>query len=380
MEVRPVRPEDNKQLIKLSLSAPMLGNVGVCIDRSPDYFAYYNQFGPCHNDISIPDIDTEKDYGWVAACVEDNGEIIGVVATASKPVMYEGRVLRAVFPSDARIAPRYQSKGVLKKLIKYFSKNWISAPADVVIGYIIKGNYRAEKGFKEGASEVVTGVPVGDFHMVQLSMYRPYKNSKIKIERANENDIPEVVDILKAFYSDYHFSPVFNIDSWNRMVERTIGYSMNDFRIVRENGKIQALIGLWDQKQVRKVIATNFPARIKWGIWLAWLLRFFMKSPIPPKVSVPQSSMYIKHIAHRPGKSDLLNGMMRNITNEVRIEGGHNYIWGAFFQSDPLYSIFDNMQITDIRSGQYYSPWNSGWYKTPHEIESKPCFADFSMV
>lgn len=379
MEIRPVRPEDNEQLIQLSRSVPMVGDVAVCIERSPDFFSFYNQFGPSHNDLKPQDIDPHKDVGWVAVCATEGERVIGVVALFSKIVNYEDKLLRVFLPGDARVALDFQHQGVVKKIGNYVNDRWGSAAADLMLGYIIHGNYRAKKGFEEG-QDVVSGVQAGDFHMVQLSMYRPYRNAKIEIERATEHDMREIVDLLAEFYADYHFSPVFTLENWKNMMARSPGYSMEDIRVVRENGKIQALIGLWDQQQVRKVVTTKFPARIKWGIHLASIIRLFINAPKPPKINVPQTSVYIKHIAHRPGKLDLLASMMRNVTNEVRISSNYNYIWGAFFDTDPLYTIFDGMQITDILSGQYYSPWNSGWFKTPFEIESKPCFADFSMV
>lgn len=380
MEIRPVRSEDNEQLIQLSRSAPMIGDVAVCIERAPDYFAFYNQYGPSHFDIQVPEIDPSNDVGWIAVCATQGNRIVGVVALFSKIVRYEGKLLRAILPGDARVAPDFQHTGVAKKMGYFVKESWGSEQADLILGYIIHGNYRAEKGFQEGHADVVTGVHAGDFHMAQLSMYRPYRYEKINVERATEQDIPEIVTLLADFYADYHFSPVFSLDNWKSCMSRSLGYAVEDIRIVRENGKIQAMIGLWDQQQVRKVVATKFPPRIKWGIYMAWAIRLFFNAPRPPRLNVPQTSLYIKHIAHRPGKLDLLAAMMRNVTNDVRISSQYNYIWGAFYDTDPLFTIFDGMQITDIRSGQYYSPWNTGWFKTPYEIESRPCYADFSMV
>ena len=155
---------------------------------------------------------------------------------------------------------------------------------------------------------------------------------------------------------------------------------MNDIRIVRENGQIQALIGLWDPQQVRRFSALSFPGRILWGIYAGRLLNLAFKSPLPPRVGKLQSSLYIKHIACRMGKQKLLAAMMRNLANDIRRTQQYNYIWGAFFSSDPLFSVFDRMQITELTMRQHCAPLSSSWSKTPFDIESKPCYADFSMI
>ena len=379
MKTRYVRPEDNDELIALSKMVPMEGDIKVCMDRSPDFFSFYNQYGPDQSTVDPSDIDRMSEPGWVAICAEDEGKIVGYFVFGAKLLRYEGEIVRAVFPSDARVHPDYQHKGVIKQLGADLIKDWGIVPGDVILGYIIRGNVRAEKGFQEGV-KLVKGIPAGEFSMIQASMYRPYRNAKIAIERATEEDIPEIIDLLAEFYADYHFSPIFDRENWDRMMSVAIGYDVNDIRIVRENNKIQALVGLWDQRQIRRVVATEFRGAIKWGIRLAKMIHTFMQSPPPPVAGQPQYSMYIKHIAHRPGKLDLLVAMMKNVINEVRIGAQHNYIWGAFYQSDPLLAIWDQVNITVVRSGQYYVPWNTGWSKTPHEIESKPCFADFSTV
>jgi hypothetical protein len=380
MEFRPVVPEDNEQLIALSRVTPMVGDISVYIERSPDYFAFYNQYGDCYHHLTGETMDPDKDVGWVAVCAEEEGRIVGVVATVTKLVRFGDQVIRMALPSDARVHPDFQHQGIIKRLGAIVSEKWGDHPTDLVLGYVIKGNIRAQKGFEEGAKDIVTGVHAGNFQMPQISMYRPYKNVKLNIERATDNDIPEITELLHEFYADYNFSPVFNSETWAEMTKRSPGYSMNDIRVVREGGRIQALVGLWDQRQVRQLVTTAIPGKIKAGIAAAHAIRLFLKSPPPPKLNAPQTSTYIKHIAHRPGKLDLLSGMMKNITNEIRLQAQHNFIWGAFYETDPLLSIFDGLTVTRILSGQFYSPWNRGWFATPDQIQSKPCYADFSMV
>ena len=97
----------------------------------------------------------------------------------------------------------------------------------------------------------------------------------------------------------------------------------------------------------------------------------------PPQPGVPQTSLYLKHLAHRPGKASLLADMMRQVVNQVRPECRHQYIWRAVYETDPLLGVFDGTQMATTRWGQYCTPGNTGSSQTVEAIRARPCCADF---
>lgn len=380
MNIRATRLEDNQGLIDLSNQCTLLGNLSVTMDRGPDFFRHYQQYGNCLNDVPPELIDPKGDPGWVSACAMQGDTLIGLLTICLRLVNYEGSVLRLGTVMDALVLPEFRRGGLSKKLAEYAMEKWGKAETDLLIGYVTMGNDPTIKNYAESLQNLVSGRHIGNFHLVQLTLYRPYRTKKIHIERATKDDIPEILDLLLEFYADYHFSPLFTKDNWADMLSRTPGYSMDDIRLYRKEGKIQAMVGLWDHEIVRRVVATDFPKAVKVGISIAKVLNLLMQSPRPPKIGQVQKSLFIKHIAHRPGHLSTLTQLMKTVTNQVRMDGNHHYIWGSFHDKDPIFTIFDHFLATDFRSIQYYVPWNSGWNKSPFEIENKPCYADFSMI
>ena len=160
----------------------------------------------------------------------------------------------------------------------------------------------------------------------------------------------------------------------------SLGYSFNDIRVVRENGKIVALLGLWDEAPVRNVVVLKNTPVIRVALVIAKFLRLFFKAPKPPEEGKPLRSLYIKHIACRPGYENILKTMLKAVTNEVRRSKQIHFIWGAFHQADPLKDIFSGLTKTETQSDMYWGPWNTGWDSDPENMTQEPAFADFSLV
>jgi len=384
MQYRLVQPEDNQQLIELSLRCPMESEILVSIDRSPDYFAFYNLFGPNLAEVDIRESERLRLSGWVASVAvdeEDNNKIKAVFMTAARTVLFEGKEIVIAQPADARADPDIRRKGIIRKTGLLLHGMFGQRSFDAVLGYIIRGNAKARKGFMQGEKDVVKGIPAGDFHLVQISMYRPYRIKPAPQWRPAEfKDKKAIIDFLREHYEQYNFAPALNEERWDEMLRFTPGYDYQDIRLVERDGKIIALLGLWDSSLVRKPILYEFSPKIKAALMLAKAIHFVLPSPPPPKEKEPQITMYIKHIACLKGSEDLLFDMIKQAANDVRRTRKYHYLWCAHFETDPYLKLYDSLTITKTLSGLYYSPYNTGWFAPPEQVRQRPCFADFSMV
>ena len=223
MIVRAVRREDNDQLIALSRSSAMSGEMAIQIDRSPDFFAYYDKCGPCLDEPALKGIDPQRDDGWLAACAEMDGRIVGVGAVMMRRLNYAGETIRVALLSDARVAPEHQRQGVGRGLAHFLYDTQGTIRHDLCVGIIASGNTASEGLTTRGMTDIHVGEHAGDFLMVTLSMYRPYRKSRLTVERATDADVPEVVDVLAEFCGPYHFTPVFDEPTWRAMLAHKPG-------------------------------------------------------------------------------------------------------------------------------------------------------------
>ena len=186
MEVRPVRPDDNALLIELSRSTHHDGELIFYAERSPDFFSFYNQYGPCLNDWSKEDLESKSPSGWISVCLLQDDRIVGMLTITFRKVWYDNHIIRVLTPLDALVVPELQRQGLFKKIINYLVERWGKGTADVAIGYINRINEPAKRIFTQSHESLLPAQPAGDFRLVQVSMYRPYLNAKIQIERAGQ--------------------------------------------------------------------------------------------------------------------------------------------------------------------------------------------------
>ena len=378
---RIVRPEDGPALIELSRKTPMLGKIEVHIERSPDYFRFYYLHGMWVEEVAEEDRFQQVHDVWSAMVAEKEGRVVGIVANTHRHMLFRGKKIIMGYPLDARIDPDFQHQGIAKKIGFKFMSLYPFVKMDCIVGFIIKGNTRAVTGFTGGVKEILAANHGGDFHMLQLSMYRPYRVSRrYPVERAVEADKTEILELLREQYKGYNFSPIFDEGTFDRMLDSSPGYDMSCFRVVREGGRIVACAGFWDQREVRTVVVRKNAFVIKLGIWLAKLIRLFLKSPPPPEEGKPMYSLYIRHLAFRPGYEAAVKNIIKQVHTETRRGSDINFIWGAYHDADPNLNLFRWMTKTTVISGLYFTRWNTDWDAPAEGIKSEPAYADFSMV
>lgn len=375
---------DNEALCRLSLRTPMVSELQVAIDRSPDFFSFYDLHGTYGAEVPRELRDSgeaQKLNVYTCTVALHEGKVVGALAASHRHVLYNGQHLDLAWPMDARVDPDFQHKGVLTAIASKMPELYPEVQLDCVMSVILRGNQRAKNASTEAAPQHFIGRPAGLFHLVQFSMYRPYRERKgLRVEQARPEDLDEILEVLADFYRDHNFAPRMDRAWLDELFRVSKGYSIADLSVVRDDGRIVAVLGLWDQREIRRMIMVKNPWVVGLGIFVAKGLHLVMPSPRPPRKGEPLSSLYIKHIACRPGHEQTLRDLMKVLLNRVRRGRQHHFVWGAFFQNSPLLPLWKGFSATRSYSEVVFAPWNTGWDASPEEIASKPVYLDFSMV
>jgi|GEM_PF-3257133 len=378
------RKLDNEALCRLSLRTPMVSELQVAIDRSPDFFSFYDLHGTYGRDVPQEMRDSGEAQGlnvYTCTVALHEGRVVGALAASHRHVLYNGQHLDLAWPMDARVDPDYQHKGVLTAIATKMPDLYPEVQLDCVMSVILRGNKRAKNASTEAVPQYFVGRPAGLFHLVQFSMYKPYRQRKgLQVEQARPDDLDEIVEVLAAFYLNHNFGPRMYRAWMDELLRVSKGYSVSDLSIVREDGRIVAVIGLWDQSPIRRMVMLNAPWPIRLGLFAARGLHLVLPSPEPPRIGEATRSLYLKHIACRPGYEQTLRDLMKVLLNRVRRGRQHHFVWGAFFQNSPLLPLWKGFSATRSYSEVVFAPWNTGWDASPEEIASKPVYLDFSMV
>jgi hypothetical protein len=372
-EVRLARPADNDTLCNLAARTPMVAGVSVSADRKPDFFAFYRQHGRELGEGDTPG----NDDAWQAAVASCDGRVVCVVAVALRTVRWGDRQIRMAYPMDARVDPEYQRTGALRAAWALLQKTVDRAEIDLMVGLILRGNERARR-FAMQVFPGKTPEERGDFHLVHFAMYWPYREPALDVERATDDDRDEIAALLARTWSRHLLSPRMDSAWLDRVFETSPGYATDDVRVVRRDGRIVALLGLWDPSPVRRLIVRKNPAAIRLGLLAAHALHKIIPSPPVPELGAPMRTLFIKHVACGPGHEDTLRGLMRITLNEVRKTRAIHVVWGGFYFNDPLLPLWREFKTTRSRSTLLFSPWSERVDYPPDP--RTPVWADFSTV
>ena len=98
--LRDATPADNQGLIELAASCPMNGEIGLRMDRRPDFFA-------------LNRLEGER---WNVAVAERNGEVIGCIAISERNAFVNGAPTRTGYVGDFKVHPAHRDTRVADAL------------------------------------------------------------------------------------------------------------------------------------------------------------------------------------------------------------------------------------------------------------------------
>ena len=90
--VRDATEADNAALVRLADSCPMRGDITMCVDRAPDFFALVRLEG-------------ER---WRVGIAEDAGQVIGCVAASERHAYVNGATTRTTYVGDLKVHPAHR--------------------------------------------------------------------------------------------------------------------------------------------------------------------------------------------------------------------------------------------------------------------------------
>ncbi|MCD8522389.1 MAG: hypothetical protein LRY72_09030 [Saccharospirillaceae bacterium] len=239
--IRPASTEDSPALLRLLAATAQQGSIRLTFERHPDYFyaaAVSNE---------QPDI-------WV---MEKPGH--GIIATFSigqRRVFINGQPTTVRYGSDLRIHPDFQGGRTLYRLFGTYRQQMQHEWMQTVI---LDENRASLSTVGSGRNSLPHYLPAGMFTTCLISLRRKktIANDPL-IHPAGTDDIEEMQAFFdreaasKQFYPCYDFSRIGSDDPYYRNIK------ICDFFILREQGEITALAGLWDQKDFKQTRISGY--------------------------------------------------------------------------------------------------------------------------
>lgn len=296
--------EDNVKLIQLTASSAMAGDIGLRIDRSPDFFSLLRMRG----DTKI----------FVA---EENDALIGCICVSQQKVYVGGEIYPLQYIGDFKVAEQYRNRGIGLQLCNEVADYVISQNSDLAFLNVSKGNSKPLSFFKNRPN-VPDFDNIGIFKIYQIIGKRmKTKVHRNPIEETILND--EVLNFFNNHYRNYQLGTVLSQEKFD---------STRIF-IVRENEKIIGAMCLIDTMPVKQNVITALSWKIKYALKIINAYGSIVGLSKMPTLNEPVKMQYIKYLAVNSNNSSLVKLLINHARN-IAFEKSYSYVSIGLHEKD----------------------------------------------
>lgn len=237
VNVRLAEPSDEGEIRRLLWATPMQGIVDLVFAREPNYFA----LGHAQGEIVQTLVASQRD------------KVVGLATRAIRKTRVNGAVMDTGYLADFRLHPNIRGGYVLAKGNKLFKELHADGRASIYTALVVEDNKIAISTLLSGRANFPRCYDLGRV-LSPLILVNRNRITPVQLERGSIETLPEIVAMLNR--NDQQFAPVYSIDDFT--TDRFPGFSIDDFLIIRRQGSIAGVAGLWEQTDVRQTIALRY--------------------------------------------------------------------------------------------------------------------------
>ncbi len=209
---RPAVPADNAGLIALAEACPMEGEISLCVNRSPDFFALSRLEGK----------------QWRVAVVDAaDGTLAGCIGIAERRAYLQGAERQVMYVGDLKVHPDHRGSGAGEALIRHAWQACREIGGDDVptLITVLGGNAAMER-----RAEGLRGIPPWTrfarlkAHSVSLLWKRKVPAiAGMRAERALAGDFAAMEALWRRLAPARHFAPAFDRGGFEAWIAQAPG-------------------------------------------------------------------------------------------------------------------------------------------------------------
>ncbi|MFC1889348.1 GNAT family N-acetyltransferase [Thermodesulfobacteriota bacterium] len=365
MPVREARPEDNEALIALTNASPIRIGFGLMnIERGNDYFALNRARGDVHVFVA-----------------EQEGEIVGASAVTLREAVVGGAVKKVFYGGDLKVNPKVRKRKLGTKLSIAVFDRARELKADFMIGIVSQRNLPSMNLITSHYGWEPARI-CGRVITYSLRLQR-----RLKVERRYESgpprpeEIPDLVKLHNEHYKHFNFHPRFTPESFTDMLERTPGYSLDDFLVARVDGKPVAMAGLWDIAQCKQVVIKSYRRPIAVGIRILKAVLSILRIKFwIPEAGKPWEIGYLRHYAAHRDHLPALSQLVREHCQQSHDQHRFRYLSVTFHHKDRTRLVVRRIPRHQARNLFGYCPIHDPERMDALVDDDAPYFEDLALA
>jgi hypothetical protein len=278
-------PADDANIRRLLRENPMPGQITLTLEREPDYFG----------DADLPG--TEKS----TIIANEGGRVVCMGNCSIRERFVNGNRCRVGYLGGLRLdSQAYGRFDILRRGYEFFRELQVEKPADYYFTSIAADNAPARKFLERG----LPGMPAYEFAGEFVTVLLPMKNrASVHTEpEANVQDFSELLDYFNKHGRDYQFAPRWSGGELSTL--QSLNLKADDFRVMRNGGRINACAALWDQRAFKQTVIRGYPPWLAMARPAVNFAARIIGRPRLPAVGSVLAHAFISHLAVEPENPD----------------------------------------------------------------------------
>lgn len=364
--VRDAVPADNKALIRLAAACPMEGDVGLCVDRGPEFFA-------------LNRLEGEE---WRLGVAEDaEGRVVGCVAASRRIAYLQGEPTPTMYVGDLKVDPAHRGGPAADALTEWAREVCRTLGGEDVptMLTILAGNHPMERrvGGTRGLPNLARFATIRSFS-IPLLWSRRLPGTELRVTPAGAGDIEEMAVLWSHIAPGRQFAPVWDAESLAEWIAAAPGLDLSSYLLARRaDGRLAGFLARWDQSTFKQLRVTQYSPRLavvragfnRLAPWLG-------ATQLPPPGS-PLRYLTAVHLCVPPAEPGVLRSLLLYAYTKLRGRG-LSFLTVGLDLRDPLCSALNGLlaQPTDVHA---YVTTPAGSYRGP-VLDTRPLHYEIALV
>jgi GNAT superfamily N-acetyltransferase len=248
--VRDANVADNDTLVALAAACPMAGDVEMCVERAPDFFALARLEGD----------------RWRVGVAESDGVVSGCVTVSERLAYLHGSVARTAYVGDLKVAPGHRGGPSADALVEHARTTCraLGGGAVPVLTTVLAGNRSMERraGGPRGLPRL-TPFATLKVHAIPFLFRRREVVAGLRVDEAREEDLEEMAALWGRVAPERQWAPVMDAEALRAWMRRAPGLAVHDYLVARRpDGRIAGFIGVWDQRRFKQLRVLGYSPRL----------------------------------------------------------------------------------------------------------------------
>ena len=363
--VRDATPADNAGLIELARSCPMRGDITMCVERAPDFFALSRLEG----------------HRWRVGVTEDRGTVVGCVAASERLAYVNGAATRTAYVGDLKVHPAHRNR-VVADALEEFSREAVRGFGgdDMLALVTVLGGNRAMERRAAGPRGLptLTRFATLDVHAIPLLWPRAHTVAGIRVSAAREEDLDEMGALWNRVAPKRQLAPVLGAARLRSWISDAPGLAVDDYLVARRaDGRIAGFLALWDQYLIKQLRVLAYSRRLTAVRAALNGLAPLAHTPRLPAAGAALPSLAVLHCCVPDDEPEVLRALLLH-AYAARRGGGYLFITLALDQRDPLRAALRGLFAQRTVVGAYVTTPAGRWTGVP--LGDRPLYFESALV